>query len=52
MYVLGGIYLQWGLGLTVLWVVSRTAVYLTVSASLSPQGKVEYLVKWKGWPPK
>lgn len=29
------------------------AVYLTVSASLSFfQGKVEYLVKWKGWPPK
>lgn len=27
-------------------------VYLTVSASLFPQGKVEYLVKWKGWPPK
>lgn len=41
-----------GLGLTVLWVVIGAAVYLTVSASLSSQGKVEYLVKWKGWPPK
>uniref|UniRef100_G1NWB4 Chromobox 7 n=1 Tax=Myotis lucifugus TaxID=59463 RepID=G1NWB4_MYOLU len=36
----------------VLWVVIGAAVYLTVSASLSSQGKVEYLVKWKGWPPK
>lgn len=30
----------------------RGAVCFTMSASFSLQGKVEYLVKWKGWPPK
>ncbi|KAB1269581.1 Chromobox protein-like protein 7 [Camelus dromedarius] len=51
--MLGDICLQRGLGLTILRVVIGASVYLTMSPSLSFfQGKVEYLVKWKGWPPK
>ena len=48
----GGLLSAEGIGPSALQVVLGASVYLTVSPSLSPQGKVEYLVKWKGWPPK